>query len=290
MAGETLLLAAKEYGVQVDAIIMAAREYAAVIDREGIELQKQRALMDVKKEGAHLQEVEARLLLELVERRNQEIELAKAKVEVARANIRALMADIQADEAELRVVRAELEVAQAEADKAGLIADVAQILADIVVRGLAKIKLAVDTAELEAAFGFIEQRLTDMINIATAKMGTEEIKLAYEKLLNAEVAYLQQARITHVNIEKLKTAMAERLLAFEQSQQSWADLSVKGVKDNEQARKQALAQAKHNATMALNAAQTNAAIMGHSAQKAVNSFHTLTTQLFRTYRHIIRKG
>lgn len=138
IAGETLLLAAKEYGVQVDAIIMAAREYAAVIDREGIELQKQRALMDVKKEGAHLQEVEARLLLELVERRNQEIELAKAKVEVARANIRALMADIQAEEAELRVVRAELEVAQAEADKAGLIADVAQILADIVVRGLAK--------------------------------------------------------------------------------------------------------------------------------------------------------
>ena len=119
VAGESFLLAAKEYDAQVQAIIMDAREYAATIDREGIELEKRRALMDVQKEEVHLQEVQSRIMLELFEQRNQEIDLAKVKIEVARANVRAIMADIEAEEAEVRLVRASVEVAEVEADKAG---------------------------------------------------------------------------------------------------------------------------------------------------------------------------
>jgi hypothetical protein len=229
---------------------MDAREYAAAIDREGIELQKQRALMDIKKEGAHLQEVEARILLEMIERRNQEIELAKAKVEVAKANVRAILADIQAQEADVRVIRAQLEVVKTEADKAGLIADVAQIMADIVVRGLAWVKLAVETAEINAAFGFIESRLNDMLEIAAIKLASEEVKLAYEKLLYAEVALMEAEQREQIDIEKLKMSMAERLLDYEQYRQKLADACARALKITEEAHKEALAQVKSSAEIA----------------------------------------
>ncbi len=289
IAGEVLLLEAKKYDVQVQDVIMAAKEYAAEIDRESIELQKQRALMDIKKEEAHLEEVQSRILLELVERRNQEIELARAKVEVARANVRALLADIAAEEAEIRVIRAELEVAEAEADKAGLMADVAQILADIVVRGLAKIKLAVETAELEASFGFITQRLKDLLAIASAKLSTEELKLAYEKLINAQVALYEEAQKDSIDLERLRMAMAERLQAYQQWQQTLADDAVIALKKIEQFKKDSLTKQKHRTDVALSAARAAADIAVSNARANTRVFQ-IRSETQREFLQKIRKA
>jgi len=290
VAGELLLLAAKEYDAQVQGIIMDAREYAATIDREGIELQKQRALMDMRKEEAHFEEVRSRILLELVERRNQEIELARAKVEVARANVRAVLADIQAQEAEVRLIRAELEIAEAEADKAGLIADVAMILADIVTRGLARIRLAVETAELGAAFTFIAQSLEDLLAIAAVKLNTEEIRLAYEKLLHSEVALLEEAQERQIDLEKLRMAMLERLQDFEQERQRLADLCARTIKNVEQAHKEALAQVRSDSEVELDKMRTWAEMLVNGAQATASRFQEIREFHTRHYGQKIIKG
>jgi multidrug resistance efflux pump len=165
VAGEEALLAAKRYDVLVQARIMLAKEYAAEVEREQIALQRDRAKMDIKKEEAHLAEVKSRIMLEYYERAQVEVDIAKAQLQVAQANVRAVMAEIAAEEAMLKAVQAELEVAMVDAERATLIADIAGIFADIVVRGLAKIKLAVETAEIEAGFEFIQQKLDDLLVI-----------------------------------------------------------------------------------------------------------------------------
>lgn len=290
VSGQLLVLAAQEYDAQVQGIIMDAREYAAAIESEGVELQKQRALMDVKKGEAQLEETQSRIMLELVERRNQEIELAKAKVEVARANVRAILADVAAEEAGVRVVRAELEVAKAEADKAELIADVAMIMADIVVRGLARIKLAVDTAELEAAFTFIEQRLDDMMAIAEEKLDTAELQLSYEKLLNAEVAYYQEAEERHIDLEKARMAMMERIGQYERMKQALADQCSRTRKDVRQAKREALTQVKSNADVALMLANTWSDRFLNEATRLASKSQNIVEHHVRTYSQTISKG
>jgi hypothetical protein len=200
------------------------------------------------------------------------------------------MADIAVGEAEIKLIQAELSVAEVEAEKAGLMADVAQILADIVVRGLTKIKLAVDTAELEAAFGFIEQKFNDLLLIATAKLTTEEIRLAYEKLLNAEIMYSQEAQKEHIDIERLKQAMTERLLAFERLQWSLADNSLRAIRNMEQGRKLSLAQDTHNTKMAIAKASSDAEVAIEGVKQSVGRFTHITSQTFRHFTHKITKG
>ena len=273
---EKQALASKEYDAQVQAIIMDAREYAATIDREGIELEKRRALMDVQKEEVHLQEVQSRIMLELFEQRNQEIDLAKVKIEVARANVRAIMADIEAEEAEVRLVRAELEVAKVEADKAELIADVALIMADIVVRGLARIRLAVETAELDAEFTFIAQRLSDFMAISQVKLDTEDLRISYEKLINAEVALMEESQREQLDLEKIRMAMVERIQAFEEAKQRLADVCAKAQKDVEEAQKEAFAQVRSNAEIELDKARTWVEMLINGAESAARQYPEVT--------------
>jgi hypothetical protein len=187
VAGEEALLAAKKYDVLVQAFIMTAKEYAAEVEREQIALQRERAQMDIKKEEAHLTEVQSRIMLEYLERAQVEVDIAKARLQVAQANIRAVMAEITAEEAMLKAVQAELEVAMVDAEKATLLADVAGIFADIVVRGLARIKLNVETAEIEAGFEFIQQKLDDLLAIWGDKITVEQVRAQYEALLKTEV-------------------------------------------------------------------------------------------------------
>ena len=187
VAGEEALLAAKRYDVLVQARIMLAKEYAAEVEREQIALQRDRAKMDIKKEEAHLAEVKSRIMLEYYERAQVEVDIAKAQLQVAQANVRAVMAEIAAEEAMLKAVQAELEVAMVDAERATLIADIAGIFADIVVRGLAKIKLAVETAEIEAGFEFIQQKLDDLLAIWGDKIAIEELRAQDEALLKIEV-------------------------------------------------------------------------------------------------------
>jgi len=182
IAGEKALLAAREYDIQVQAFIVTAKEFAARIEREQIALQKSRALMDIKKEEAHLTRTGSEILLEFVNQQNVQVDIAKAKVEAAKAAVRAVTTEVEAKQAELRVVQAELEIIMAEVEAATLTADIAHIYADIIIRGLAKIKLAVETAEIEAGFTFIQSKLDDMLAIWADRRTMEEIRADYERL------------------------------------------------------------------------------------------------------------
>lgn len=186
IAGEMAILASREYDVKVQAFIMTAKEFAAKIEREQIELQRKRALMDIKKEEAHLKRTEAEILLELVSRQQVEVDIAKAKLQAAQAAVQAVSTQVEAKQAELRVVQADLDIVMAEVERATLMADIALIYADIIVRGLAKIKLAVETAEIEAGFGFIQSKLDDMLAIWADRKSLEEIRRDYEKLFLVE--------------------------------------------------------------------------------------------------------
>jgi hypothetical protein len=215
VAGEEALLAAKRYDVAVQSFIMAAKEYAAEVEREQIALQRDRAQMDIQKEEAHLEEVKSKIQLEYVERAQVEVDIAKAKLQVAQANVRAVMAGIEAEEAELKVVQAELEVAMIQAEKATLIADIAHIFADIVVRGLAKIKLAVETAEIEAGFEFIQQKLDDLLAIWGDKIAIENLRASYEELYRQEVEEQTEAAKELEDLKKTQQRAETEVFFFE---------------------------------------------------------------------------
>jgi hypothetical protein len=223
VAGEEALLAAKRYDVLVQARIMLAKEYAAQVEREQIALQRDRAKMDIKKEEAHLAEVQSRIMLEYFERAQVEVDIAKAQLQVAQANVRAVMAEIAAEEAMLKAVQAELEVAMVDAERATLIADIASIFADIVVRGLAKIKLAVETAEIEAGFGFIQQKLDDLLAIWDDKITVEEVRAQYEALLKTEVDKQTQESIVLEDLKKTQMKADVEVFFFEKDKVDGAD-------------------------------------------------------------------
>ena len=165
LAGEEYVQVARLFDASVKAQIMAAREYAAEVEREQIELEKLRAQLGVAKAEARLKEINAEIYYEYVRRMEVEVDKLRAQVQVAQANVRALLADINAREAELTVIESELKEAMTIAEKATLQADVASIYAEIVVKGLAKIKLAVETAEIAAGFTYIQTKLNDLLAI-----------------------------------------------------------------------------------------------------------------------------
>lgn len=212
MAGEEVLIRAKGYDVAVQSFIMAAKEFAAEVEREQIALQRDRAKMDIKKEEAHQEEVKSRILLEYVERAHVEVDIARARLQVAQANVRAVMAGIEAEEAELKAIQAELEVAMVQAEKATLIADIAMVYASIIVRGLAKIKLAVDTAEIEAGFTFIQQKLDDLLMLWDTKLSIEKLRTTYEALLRQEV--IEQTAATKAGEDLRVTAQKADVEVF----------------------------------------------------------------------------
>lgn len=187
IAGEMAILASKEYDVQVQAYIMTAKEFAAEVEREQIALQKSRALMDMKKEEAHLKRTESEILLEYVNRQQVAVDIAKARLQAAQAVVRAVTTQVEAEQMELRVVQADLDIVMAEVERATLLADIALIFADIIVRGLAKIKLEVETAEIAAAFLSIQSKLDDMLAIWADRKTLEEVREQYEKLFLVEV-------------------------------------------------------------------------------------------------------
>jgi len=104
-----------------------------------------------------------------------EADVAKAQVEVAKAQVRAVEAQIAAGEAEVELVDAQVKIAMAQAEKAELQAKVAMIFADIVTRGLALIRLGVETQEVADSFTWVTMKLTDMLALWNERQAVEFI-------------------------------------------------------------------------------------------------------------------
>lgn len=197
VAGEKALLAARQYEISVQSFIMTAKEFAARVEREQIWLQKKRALMDIRKEEARLEEIQAKIMLEYLERANVEVEIARTKLKVAQENVKVVLAQLDVKEAELKVIKADLEIAMSEAEKSALIAEVAHIYADIITRGLAKVKLKVEEAEIAVGFEFIQKKLDDLLAIYGRRIDVEKLRAKFEEIIQHEVHKLteQQMRL-----------------------------------------------------------------------------------------------
>ncbi|CAO0821548.1 conserved hypothetical protein [Desulfarculales bacterium] len=187
MATDTLQLAVLRRDAAVKSLLMDARQYASVVELEQLDVERQKAILAVTKEGLHLKQVNGQIFLEYINKKMVEVDIAKHKVEAAKANVRAILADIEAGEAEIKLLNAQIEAIMMEAEKAGLQAEVATIFAQIMVKQLSQVKLAVHRAEITAGFAYIASRLEDMAAIYGVKNIVEQMKIELEQALREEL-------------------------------------------------------------------------------------------------------
>ncbi|MFZ5452424.1 MAG: hypothetical protein ACOZF2_11240 [Thermodesulfobacteriota bacterium] len=218
LAAEEYIHSARLYDAQVRALIMAAKEYAAEVEREQIELEKVRAILGVKKAETRIKEINAEVYYEYVKRMEVQVDIARAQVDAAKAQTRAVMAEIGAQEAELDIVETELKEAMTVADKATLQADIASIYADIIVKSLAKIRLSVGMAEIEAGFRYIQQKLADLLAIWDVRTRTENLKTASEQNIYDEVMRILEVEEAAEDLKKLEMALNEEVQSYEKQQ------------------------------------------------------------------------
>lgn len=215
IAGQNYILAAREYDLRVQDQLMTAREFAAAQEYTRLELEKSRAEMAVRREEARLKEIEAKLLLEKYEQAKVDVEISRTQVQVAKTQVQAVLADIAVEEAKLDVIEAQLQIAMAEADKATLQADVATILADIIVKGLTEIKYYVESAELEAGFGYIASELADMLSVWNSRVLVEQLKRDAELAMIPEVEAETAAKMALVGVALTEMDAKEEVWNYE---------------------------------------------------------------------------
>jgi hypothetical protein len=162
--------------------------------------------LTVQKEEVHRKEINAKIVLEQVQKSQVEVEIARAKVDVAKANVRAIMADIEAQRAGLAVIEAEVQEAMAVADQATLKADIATIFVEILTKKLSEIKLDVGKQEIEAGFQYIQARLAALLELWSIRKVTEDVRQKTEVDVLGELSKLLAAE---KGAEDLKTQEAE---------------------------------------------------------------------------------
>jgi hypothetical protein len=290
LAAEEYIQAARLFDASVKAQIMAAKEYAAEVEREQIEIEKLRAQLGVAKAEARLKEINAEVYYEYVRRMEVEVDKLRAQVQVAQANVRALLADINAREAELTVIESELKEAMTIAEKATLQADVASIYAEIIVKGLSKIKLAVESAEITAGFRYITSKLNDLLAIWNVKTREEQFKVNTEAQVASEVLALLSSEKAGEDLKKDEMSSNEGVLAYEQSATA-AELSKEqGLTDQRVAARKALDELKNDYEMTLSDLNAWAKKIANAAQRWVNKNHVTIEHRSQDMSQLISKG
>jgi hypothetical protein len=279
LAAEEYVHSARLYDAQVRAYIMAAKEYAAQVEREQIEIEKLRAILGVKKAESRLKEINAEIYFEYVKRMEVQVDIARAQVDAAKAQTRAVLAEIGAQEAELDVVEAELKEAMTVAEKATLQADIASIYADIIVKGLARIKLAVEQAEIEAGFRYIQQKLTDLLAIWDVRTRTEDLKTASEQAIFEEVVRLLETEKAAEDLKKVEMTFSEEVQDYEEEQTEAELAQEQDLVAQRLAARKALEDYKNQIEITLNDLGAWAKLIANSAQRWVHKNHvSLHTQ------------
>jgi hypothetical protein len=180
-ATDDYVLAVRLYDSKAKALLQAAREYAAQVELEQLGVERDRAELAVEKEALHLQEINARIYFEAIQRAQVEAEIARNQLEVAKAHIRVIMSGIEAGKAEVALIEAEVKEAEVLADKATLQADVAMIFAEIITKKLSSIRLDVGQKEIAQGFAIIQSKLADMQQFWDTRLLVEQIKEEGEK-------------------------------------------------------------------------------------------------------------
>ena len=163
------MMLVENYVVTVLNLITDAKEYAFEVGKNAIDLAQIKAEIAEEKGAIYVQKVDLQIQLEAIERKHVELELLRAELAVAKAHTALLMAEIDVARADLALVEVNVKVAMAELEKIQIEVDIAMTIADIVTRGLAAIKLDVETAEIAAAFGIIASKLDAILSIIAEK-------------------------------------------------------------------------------------------------------------------------
>jgi len=139
----------REYENSVKAMLQAAKEFAAEVEKEGVTLEKLRAMLAVRKEATRLVQLQSEIAIEKYRAAEVEVEIIKAQLDVVRSNLKVIQANIDVEEVGVKVVEAGVEQAMTEAERSTLAADIATILAEIELKKIAPVKYEAEKAELE---------------------------------------------------------------------------------------------------------------------------------------------
>jgi len=287
IATQEYQLATRVYEAKVKSLIMGAKEYAAQVEREQLVVERSRAELSVAEEGLKLDEINAKIYYQYIERAQVEADLAKAQVEVAKANVRALMSDIEAGEAEIRVIKADVEKAMSVAEAATLEADIARIHAQILTKQLSAIKLAASEAEISAEFGAISAKLSAHIALWAAKGVTEDVRAAGLAQVAAMLPALTAAEKAAEDL-KLKAIQDAKVVFEQEKTETEANLALDLAIQMALAKaKEGLAKARMQLASGREVAQTNAIKAENVARKFVYLNSTrLHTSITRSQEHI----
>lgn len=289
-AADLVAVAAQEYGAEVQQLIMLARQAAQHLEWSQVTVARERALMDQKKQTAHLRETEAAISVEILNQQQVRVDIARARLDAARAAVKVIQADIEVQQTELRVVQAQLDLAMTAVDNATLNADIASIYADIITRGLADIRLAVESAEIEAEATFIASKLTDMLAIWSTRIRLEDTRRQYESLLRAQDAQRHDIEWAAVGLDQYQQDLSEEVSAAERAVAAAHQSVYVALKNAMESGRRDTATTKSHADSAvfvLNQAAEAAVTAAHSAVACYTEYQDVEV---RRLGETIRKG
>jgi hypothetical protein len=287
---EEYVQAARLFDAQARAIVQTAKEYAAAIEREQIGLERSKAELAVAKEGMRLKQISAEIYQEYLNRAMVEADLAKAQLEVLKAHTRVIMAGIEERKAEIQLVEAELQEAMAIAERATLQADIAMILAEIIVKKLAETKLAVETAEIEAGFRYIQTKLDDLLSLWTVRTDTELLRAASESKLQEEVIALLNAEERERDLQ-ITAAEADRgVFNWEVTETNQELVKEQELSNRRVAEREEVMDTRHRSEMRILARNTWAKLLINAAQRWVHKNHVRKETSGHDMRMFISKG
>ena len=145
---ETYVNNVRLYENAVKDMLQAAKEFAAEVEREGITLERLKAMLAVRKEEVQLVKLNSEIALEKYRAAEVEVDILKAQLDVVRSNLKVVQANLDVQEANVKVAEAHVDLAMTEAERSTLAADVATILAEIETKKIAAIRYQSEVAEL----------------------------------------------------------------------------------------------------------------------------------------------
>ena len=281
------VLAVKLFGSRVRDLLMGAKEFAALVEREQLAVDKDRAILAVAKELLRRKDVIAKIYHEYIARLMVEVDIAKAKTDVAKAHVRTILADIAAGEADIRLITAEIEQYMAQADKAGLRADVAMLFAEKLTKELSKVKLDMGRAEIVFGYEIIQQKLDDALALLAIQEREEEVKTDYAEAALEEIRLLFPEEKVSEDLRETEQLNAREVFNYAQSvtyQNILAEIALRALAVNA---RMALSNTKKDVREQEDSLKTWAEDLLNEAQKWVHKHSQRgTTEYHTQYEYI----
>lgn len=283
-------LAVRRYESKVRDLLMAAREFAAQVEIENLGVDAERLQLDIDKEVLQQDKMTVAIQEEAVNQKMVEADIAKYQVEVAKAQVRAAMAQVGAAETEVQVVESNVQVALTQIEAVELAARVVTILAEIASRGVAAVRLAAETQELNDRMQVVSIKEAAELALQDERLAIQLILKAGIEAIGATIPSLTAAQIAGEQLMVTEAESAEKVLEHKQATVENTLNEEESLNKTLVAARIAVQNAKRASAVASENARTAAHILVNAAhQWAVKNMSRLeATQVTETLR--ISKG